>query len=202
MTYGPRDHRRTMSVAVLVGVLVLVTAGHAAAHNELVGSTPADGATVAAAPAEIALEFDQPVQTQFGQIAVLDAIGGHHEQGEPQIAGVTVTQDVDQLAQGAYQISYRVASADGHPISGTLTFTVAAAAPTPSTQTASPSPHKGHPTPSAAAATIEQTGNTSALFAVAGGVVAAAVMGAVLYVVRAGRRPDERGEAAEAETGQ
>ena len=191
MTYGPRDHRRTMSVAVLVGVLVLVTAGHAAAHNELVGSTPADGATVAAAPAEIALEFDQPVQTQFGQIAVLDAIGGHHEQCEPH-----------QLAQGAYQISYRVASADGHPISGTLTFTVAAAAPTPSTQTASPSPHKGHPTPSAAAATIEQTGNTSALFAVAGGVVAAAVMGAVLYVVRAGRRPDERGEAAEAETGQ
>jgi copper resistance protein C len=196
-------HRlRAAVLGVLVAVLALTGAIPAAAHNELVGSTPPDGAIVAAAPREVVLEFDQPVQAQFSQVVVLDGVDGHHERGEPLIEGATITQGLGNLPPGVYRISYRVGSADGHPITGTLTFTVAAAA-TPTTEPTSapsPDPHEGHPTP-AAAGTTNQTGTTSGLLVTGGGIVAAVVLGAVLYVVMAGRRSDEPPGPADAETG-
>jgi copper resistance protein C len=192
-----RARRRTAGLGALVAVLVLVGAVPAAAHNELVGSAPADGATVATAPAEVVLEFDQPVQTQFVQVAVLDAIDSHHERGNPRIEGTTITQVLDDLAPGPYQISYRVGSADGHPIIGTLTFTVATAT---TGTTPSPIPHEGHPTPSAGIG--KKPGKTSALLVTGGGIAAAAVLGVVLWVVLAGRRPEETDSTATAETGQ
>jgi copper resistance protein C len=195
-------HRlRAAAPGVLVAVFALTGAIPAAAHNELVGSTPPDGATVVTAPPEIVLEFDQPVQAQFSQVVVLDTADRHHERGEPLIEGATITQGLGDLAPGIYRISYRVGSADGHPITGTLTFTVAAAATPTAAATSAlpPDPHEGHPTP-AAAGTTNQTGTTSGLLVTGGGIVAAVVLGAVLYVVMAGRRSDEPPGAAEAET--
>jgi copper resistance protein C len=209
MTHSRPDRRRAASVAAFVGVLALVTASSAAAHTELVGSTPAEGATMATSPAEVVLEFSQPVQTQFAQVAVLDAGGGHHEKGEPQVDGATVTQDVDELVPGTHRISYRVGSADGHPVTGTLTFTVTAT-PAATTEPATPAPHKasseatpdphegmdhGERTPSTAAAEAgEPATSTSTLVMTGGGIVVAAMLGVGLYVLVAGRRSREPGE--------
>lgn len=117
--------RRTL-VLLTVAVAVVFSAGQAAAHARLVGSDPEDGATLDEAPAEVVLELSEAVQQEFTQVAVLDADEGHHETGEPVVAGSTVTQAVDALSAGEYRISYRVVSSDGHPVTGTLTFTVAA----------------------------------------------------------------------------
>jgi copper resistance protein C len=207
MTHGARHQSRTAGVAALVGVLILVTAGSAVAHTELVGSTPADGATVPVTPAEVILEFNQPVQTQFGQVAVLDASDGHHEQGDPKVIGAAVTQGVDALAPGVYRITYRVGSADGHPVTGTLTFTIAAAAPSAAapSETSSPAPstspssHPGHTNHSATAEPTEPAANTSATL-IAGSGIVAVVLAAVAYILLAGRRPQKPREGDEAET--
>jgi copper resistance protein C len=168
------------------------------------------------------LEFSQPVQTEFGQVAVLDDAGTHHERGGLQIVGAIVTQSLDTLAPGAYQISYRVGSADGHPITGTLTFTIAsapAAEATPSgPQTTNPlsspdptsaDPHDGmdhadHPveTTTPAAESAAAGSSSGALLFAGGGIAVAAVLGAVLYVALDRRRPDGTRDAAEAEQGQ
>ena len=206
--------------AALAGAAMCVAvAVPAAAHTELIGSSPADGATLTIAPAEVLLEFSQPVQTEFGQVAVLDDTGTHHEQGDPQIVGAIVTQSLDKLVPGAYQISYRVGAADGHPITGTLTFTVASAPPsTSSAQTASPVPlpestsvdphedmdHADHPaeTTPAAAESAAAGGSNGTLLLAGGGIAVAAVLGAVLYVALDRRRPGGSRDAAEAEQGQ
>ena len=194
--------------AALVGAAVSVTlAVPAAAHTELIGSSPADGTTLTTAPAEVLLEFSQPVQTEFGQVAVLDDTGTHHEQGDPQIVGAIVTQSLDKLVPGAYQISYRVGAADGHPITGTLTFTVASAPavsePNPST---SSDPHEGmdhagHPleTTPPAAESAAAGSRTGTLLLPGGGIAVAAVLGAVLYVALDRRRLGNSGDAPEAE---
>jgi copper resistance protein C len=194
--------------AALVGAAICVAvAVPAAAHTELIGSSPADGATLTTAPAEVLLEFSQPVQTEFGQVVVLDDTGAHHEQGDPQIMGAIVTQSLGKLVAGAYQISYRVGAADGHPITGTLTFTVASAPavsePNPST---SSDPHEGMDhadrpleatTPAAQSAAAG--GRNGTLLLAGGGIAVAAVLGAVLYVALDRRRPGRSGDAAEAE---
>jgi copper resistance protein C len=186
MTYRPR----AVALGVLVAGLALTGAIPAAAHNELVGSTPADGATVAAAPQEVVLEFDQPVQAPFSQVAVLDTADGHHEQGDPLIDGVTITQRLDDLVPGTYRISYRLGSADGHPITGTLTFTVAS--PAPSTETTTSEPSSEVVTPAAATGASEEASNNSALL-IAGGLVVV-VLGAVVYVMFGRRRETEIGQ--------
>ena len=48
-----------LALAVLVGVLGLLVAGPAQAHSDLRSSDPADGATLATAPATVSFTFDE-----------------------------------------------------------------------------------------------------------------------------------------------
>ena len=189
----------------------------AAAHTELIASSPADKAVLNTAPVLVVLEFNQPVQTDFGQVAVLDATGAHHEVGEPDVVGSTVTQALGALEPGAYEISYRVGSADGHPITGTLTFTMAgirstpAATPEVSSGSAEPSPSASDPhegmdhgdraSPTAEPVETTDAGVTSPLLLGAGGVAAAAALAAVVYFAMGGRGPRETEGGEGAETG-
>jgi copper resistance protein C len=197
--------------AALAGAAVCLAAAlPALAHTELIGSSPADGATLTTPPAEVLLEFSEPVQAEFGQVAVLDDA----EQGNPKIVGAKVTQGVDELSAGTYRISYRVGSADGHPITGTLAFTVTAettppdAAPTTPTPVAtSVDPHEGinhadHPNETATPVAESAAGSGDALLYAGGGVAVAAVLGAVLYVALDRRRPRDEPNAEEAGPGQ
>ncbi len=107
--------------ALAASVLI---AGQAAAHASLVSSDPEDGAVLAEAPYEVVLEFDESVQPEFTQVAVLDAEESHYEDGKPEVDGSIITQPVAAMSAGDYQISYRAGSSDGHPITGVIAFTV------------------------------------------------------------------------------
>lgn len=108
--------------AILLGLGVPA----ASAHDALAGSTPADGATVPAAPAEVSLDFTGEVQELGAQVAVTGPDGAAASEGAVEVDGATVTQPLaDDLTAGTYSVAWRVTSADGHPISGTTTFTVA-----------------------------------------------------------------------------
>jgi copper resistance protein C len=111
-------------------IAMLWSAAPASAHNTLIGSSPKDGAQVSSGPEQVQLTFDEPVQ--FGQglntIAVLGPNNDHWEAGPPQVASNVVTAPVRPLGPaGVYKIGWRILSADGHPVSGQLTFTLTTA---------------------------------------------------------------------------
>jgi methionine-rich copper-binding protein CopC len=192
--------RALEGLAGAVAVLVLCM-GPAAAHNELIGSIPEDGSTVAAPPEVVELAFDQPVQREFDQLAVLDEDDGHHEEGEVGIVGGRVRQPVGELEPGTYQITYRIVSADGHPVTGMVTFTVSSDGPSPTAApqpSASASDHGHHE--AAAATTADGDDELNPLLLTAGGMAAAGVLGAVVYFVMGGRRPPGSSSDDEAET--
>jgi methionine-rich copper-binding protein CopC len=114
--------------AVIVAALVTVgSASPAIAHNSLIGSNPEDGAELAAGPQQIELRFDQPVQAGEGlnTIAVLGPGNDRWEAGPAVVASNVVTAPVRPLGPaGVYTIGYRILSADGHPVSGELRFTL------------------------------------------------------------------------------
>jgi methionine-rich copper-binding protein CopC len=91
-------------------------------HAELVSSTPADGATLATAPASATLTFTDAIATEFVRVAVTSPVGARTVQAAPQ--GHTVTVPITSVGPGPYRVAYRVVSADGHPVSGAITFTV------------------------------------------------------------------------------
>jgi copper resistance protein C len=116
----------------------------ASAHNSLIGSTPTDGSNMESGPNQIELKFDQPVQMGQGlnSIAVIGPNNDHWEGGPAQVDSNVVTAPVRPLGPaGSYKIGWRILSADGHPVSGELTFTLTKAGngtPAPAGQQAAP----------------------------------------------------------------
>ncbi|CAN5281640.1 hypothetical protein BH09ACT6_BH09ACT6_21180 [soil metagenome] len=56
-------------------------------------------------------------------IQVTDADGGHHESGCVRVDGSVMSTDVALGEAGDYEVVWQAASADGHPVSGSYTFT-------------------------------------------------------------------------------
>lgn len=113
--------------AVLGAVLtVLGTAVPASAHATLVSSDPAEGAIVESSPDTVTFTFDEPVQLVPDGLLAFDATGERIDiDGAASDTEVTGDLPAD-LADGTYVVTWRVVSADGHPIAGSLTFHVGA----------------------------------------------------------------------------
>ncbi|RAY13196.1 copper resistance protein CopC [Actinomadura craniellae] len=114
---------RTFAVALLLalGAGVLL-ASPAAAHTRLISSNPAKNAKVAP-PSEVLLVFSDRIQ--HAKVLVKDTAGKEFQTGEARRDGPRVTQSLSgALPAGSYTVAYRVVGEDGHPIPGTLDFTV------------------------------------------------------------------------------
>lgn len=129
---APADRARAAG-AVLAAVLLalaaaLLGAGPAHAHNSLLGTDPEDGSSVPTAPERVTLTFDQPAQALGTEVVVVGPDGATVSTGSPELVDSAVTQPlVADRPAGAYTVQWRVTSADGHPLSGELTFTAEAA---------------------------------------------------------------------------
>ncbi|MET3860867.1 methionine-rich copper-binding protein CopC [Dietzia sp. 2505] len=120
-----------LAVTMIVGAAAPATvlAPVAAAHSVLVSVEPQDGATLETSPDRVSLTFNEEINQNFASVAV--TTGDDRTNlvvGEPTVEGETVTVTVDDLADGAYTVGYRVTSADGHVVSGSSVFTVQSAA--------------------------------------------------------------------------
>ncbi|WP_091201796.1 copper resistance CopC/CopD family protein [Micromonospora narathiwatensis] len=127
------DRRRAARWGTLAGLLVtlvallLAPATPASAHAVLVSTSPTASAVVPNAPAEVVLTFSEGVRKVPGKIRVIAPDGSRADRGEPTFNGTVVTIPVDPSgARGTYLVSYRVISADSHPVSGAFTYSVGA----------------------------------------------------------------------------
>lgn len=125
--------RSVLCIAGLLGLLLgvgVVAAAPADAHAMVVASTPADGARLKQAPAAVSVTFDEPVGIEaVGYLHVVDSRGSRVDQGavihpSPRTIRIALAPGLDA---GQYVESYRVVSADSHPVTGAITFVVGAA---------------------------------------------------------------------------
>ena len=147
-------HRNIALAATTATVFVLsvAMAPTTSAHADLQVSTPADGESLEIAPEEIRLTFSEELFEELVEISILDAAGDLYstievEQTPPPGTDVIFPWPT-QAPPGDYSIAYRVVSADGHPVTGTISFSYAATAVEPSTPEPSPSDIAPQPTPS------------------------------------------------------
>ncbi|MCU7722648.1 copper resistance protein CopC/CopD [Actinoplanes sp. KI2] len=123
--------RLLLVLFVAFGAL-LAPAGPASAHAALIGSTPAPGSIIGSSPTEIVVTFSEAITPVAGRVQVLDP-AGKRISGTPTVAGATLRIPVRRAAQplGTYLVSYRVISADTHPVGGAITFSVGAPSAAP-----------------------------------------------------------------------
>jgi copper transport protein len=119
---------RTSLAFALAGVGLLASAPAAWAHAQLLGSSPASGATVPVQPKQVIFEFNQAVGGTLGAVRVYDAHGNEvddlnvsHPGGNEHWMGVGLKT---HLPDGTYTGTYRVVSADTHIVYGGLVFNI------------------------------------------------------------------------------
>jgi copper transport protein len=101
----------------------LLWAGPALAHAVLIAAEPQDGAVLGAAPREIKLTFSEPVSPLI--LRLLEPDGQIVRLTDYRIVADTLLIDLPSLlGSGSAILSWRVASQDGHPVGGALTFSV------------------------------------------------------------------------------
>lgn len=128
-TAPPQSHRGRfrlllLSLAAVLAVcgLTLALSSPAGAHSELASSAPVDGAALSSPPAAVTLTFNETIMDAGLQV-VASGPTGTIPLDTPVITGPTLTVAWPSNApDGDYQVAYRVVSADGHPIDGSIRF--------------------------------------------------------------------------------
>lgn len=128
---GRRRHAvpASLTVALLSLLVVLGVAPAAHAHDVMVGSDPAEGDVLDGPPESVVVSFSADQMDVGAAIAVVDPAGVDHVVEGPVVEGRDVRVGLDGAGEaGEWQVTWRSVSSDGHPISGSFTFTVTAAA--------------------------------------------------------------------------
>lgn len=114
-------------LALLFGIFVSAVAlfgatETASAHASLLRSSPVEGAVIKAAPAEIVLGFSETVTPLVIDLRSPD---GSSTRLASRIAGadLAIAWPASKV-EGTYLLSWRVVSADGHPVAGGLSFSL------------------------------------------------------------------------------
>jgi copper transport protein len=127
--------RRLLLLGVGAGLLVLLAAWPAAAHAVLVGSDPAAGSSVAAAPRRLTLTFSEVVEASPGPVTVLGPdrrpLAGVRAGPDPANRTRLVAELPGGLGRGTYEVQWAVLALDGHAVRGAFRFAVGAGAPAP-----------------------------------------------------------------------
>ena len=119
---------------------LFISITHASAHAELVSSTPAADEILTMAPDQVTLTFGEKLLVISGKatntVEVTNSQGEVLSSDPASISGseITTTLDSQRMVDGKYTVTYRVVSADGHPLNGHYEFSISQSSnSTPST---------------------------------------------------------------------
>jgi copper transport protein len=115
----------TLLAAFVLGLLgAPIVAAPASAHAELVSTSPARAEIVQGPPpSQVVLTFSQGVTPVAGKVHVVAPDGSRADIGEPSVRGNDLIIPLrDEGLRGTYLVSYRVISADSHPVAGAFTY--------------------------------------------------------------------------------
>ena len=181
----------TLLTAVVVAMFIAIPAP-AAAHAALATSNPVDGAQLDQMPSAVSITLNEKVRTP-AFLVVTDERDARVNSDQVQVGsdGKTVISEVlTDAGAGEYSMSYRVVSEDGHPVTGTIGFTVdQPSSPSPADPAQSPSPSPSTPATddlAVPAAELDDGGNWPAILTLLG-FFGISMAGLVLFV-RAGLR--------------
>jgi len=114
--------RTLVRVVALIWMLFAATDA-AFAHASLLEVNPADGTALAQSPETLTLRFNEPVSPTV--VRIIDPTGKEVTPASVEALNETVTVRLaNRLPEGTSLLSYRIISADGHPVGGTVSFSV------------------------------------------------------------------------------
>jgi copper transport protein len=127
------DARASATVALALGALLLAPPA-ASAHAILQDTSPPRGVDLKREPDAVVFKFSETVEGDFGAVRVFNAKGDRIDAGDAFHPGGTGSKIgvhlKPHLPDGTYTATYRVISADGHPVSSGFLFSIGKPGPT------------------------------------------------------------------------
>ena len=186
--------------AAIVALLALASAAPAQAHTGLISADPADDSAVRTTPERIQLRFTDPMSSEFSEVSI--TIGTSPRRVlvvDPETSGSTVSVNLSDVelppsprgsGDVVWDVAYRVISADGHPVDGTVRFTAPLPQTTDSGDTSSHGSKSPKAEPSTAAANShgDDFRSTAILIGVGVGLACLLPLSILLWVIRRDQR--------------
>lgn len=113
--------KKTIAHAFLLAALFLAPAVPAYAHADLTGTDPVNSQTLETAPEQITLTFNEDVTLLESTELRSETTVNYDAEVN---AGVVILTPERPLDKGTWTLAWRVVSSDGHPVGGTLRFTI------------------------------------------------------------------------------
>lgn len=110
---------------LLAGIVTSVAV--ASAHSFPQKETPSAGQRLSAAPSEVAIKFDAPIEKLFAKLEVVSADGKSEIVGQPLVdpSATTLSAKLEPLKPGDYTVKWGVVCIDSHHTEGSYVFSVA-----------------------------------------------------------------------------
>ncbi|WP_433210354.1 copper resistance CopC/CopD family protein [Dactylosporangium sp. CS-047395] len=128
------NRRWSVPLAMLLGALAILVlpAAPASAHAELEQTAPVAGTVLQEMPGEVTLTFSEQVRLVADKIKVVAPDGSRADTGKPAVRDQELVIPLKTGGpKGTYLVSYRVISADSHPVSGGYSFSFGEVSNTP-----------------------------------------------------------------------
>jgi copper resistance protein C len=112
---------------VVVAAFIASFSSSALAHSQLKKSVPAAGATVAAGPSEVRLQFSEVVEPRFSKVTVElkgEPVASEAAASDPSDKTTLIVRFAQPLQAGSYKVNWQAVSADTHKVKGNFTFQV------------------------------------------------------------------------------
>lgn len=124
--YRTKWPRMAFLMLALFTLLMWTMPGIIQAHSELVESLPQADSRLKASPTQVVLTFNEAIEAEFIELDVLNSKGAEVNNEKAQVSDnhKQLLLDLPQLKEGIYTVTYKIISADGHPVSGAYVFTV------------------------------------------------------------------------------
>jgi copper transport protein len=116
-----------MLAGLVLGLLAVIAgpAAPASAHAALTSSTPVADSIVAQPPIQVVLTFTESVNPVEGKVKVIAPDGSRADRGDARASGNQVIIPLKAISdRGTYLVTFRVISADSHPVGGAFSYSV------------------------------------------------------------------------------
>ena len=97
----------------------------AAAHDQLIDSTPLSNDVLTDLPAQLSLEFSDEIIPMSPAVLIQNSANDTVFEATPDLNGRVATASFPELPDGTYRLNWSVVSADGHRIEGSIPFELA-----------------------------------------------------------------------------
>ncbi len=98
------------------------------AHAYIVKSSPGENSELKSAPAQVEIEFNEPVEEGFHYIKVYNSNGDRVDTDKTEIKKdnhhIMTVKLKKNLPKDVYRAEWNAVSADGHPVSGVIPFSI------------------------------------------------------------------------------